>query len=299
MEGARHTIFVVIGGWPDDSGELREAAGGHEVVVVPAPARMISDEIQGPRPVDGVEPALAPVVTALRAMERARHVLALRMAKGESAVESHCPMTLFISHAKADGVAVAKSLIGVLNHLKAAGTNRVGFDYFYDADHIAPGSVWRSVIKESASRSMLVALRTEAYEGRYWCRREFLAAESRGLPIMVVDLRKEQYHDSALLPFDVVPSVRVHDGNLIPGGAARDGRSFEGAARAEHGTRGDSAPAPANGLLSEEGGAGQRGEQDRVSCPEIVECLRAGGGAAVAPGLRQSAARDVRRIVRN
>jgi len=30
-----------------------------------------------------------------------------------------------------------------------------------------------------------------------------------------VDLRRDQYHDSALLPFDVVPGVRVHDGNLI------------------------------------------------------------------------------------
>ena len=35
------------------------------------------------------------------------------------------------------------------------------------------------------------------------------------MPIVAVDLRKAQHHDSALLPFDAVPSVRVHDGNLI------------------------------------------------------------------------------------
>ena len=35
------------------------------------------------------------------------------------------------------------------------------------------------------------------------------------MPILVVDLRKEQYHDCALLPFEVAPAVRVHDGNLI------------------------------------------------------------------------------------
>ena len=35
------------------------------------------------------------------------------------------------------------------------------------------------------------------------------------MPILVVDLRREQYHDCSLLPFDVAPSVRVHAGNLI------------------------------------------------------------------------------------
>ena len=62
---------------------------------------------------------------------------------------------------------------------------------------------------------MLIALRTEAYENRYWCRHEFLLAERNGMPILVVDLRKAQYHDCARLPFDVAPTVRVHDGNLI------------------------------------------------------------------------------------
>ena len=146
VEGALDTIFVVIGGWPDDADELRRVSGDREVVIVPAPPERDVDEFQGPRPADGVESALAPVVTALWAMERARHVLASRMSKGQCSPGSAGSMTLFVSHAKVDGVAVARS----------------------------------------------------------W-----------GLPIMVVDLRKEQYHDSALLPFDVVPSVRVHDGNLI------------------------------------------------------------------------------------
>lgn len=35
------------------------------------------------------------------------------------------------------------------------------------------------------------------------------------MPIIVVDLRKELYYDSARLPFDAVPIVRLHDGNLI------------------------------------------------------------------------------------
>ena len=200
VEGARDTIFVVIGGWPSDAEGLRQVAAEHDEVAAPAPPKRRSKEIQGPKPADGVESALAPVVTALRTMERARHILASRIAGGKSGVETGT-LRLFISHAKADGIPVAKSLIGVLNHLKAADGNRVGFEYFYDDEHIAPGAVWRSVIKENNNRSMLIALRTEAYESRYWCRQEFLTADTRGLPIMVVDLRKEQYHDSASLPF--------------------------------------------------------------------------------------------------
>ena len=215
LEGARDTIFVVIGDWPEGNDELREMARNCELVDVPSPPERGDGEIQGPRPEDDIEIAFAPAVTALRAMERARRVLASRMPGGAPAYGSAHGLRLFISHAKVDGIAMARSLIGVLQQLKTAGRGQVGFDYFYDAEHIAPGSVWRSVLEGEAGRSMLVALRTEAYEGRYWCRREFLAAERRGLPILVVDLRKEQYHDSARLPFDVAPSVRVHDGNLI------------------------------------------------------------------------------------
>ena len=84
----------------------------------------------------------------------------------------------------------------------------VDSSYFYDAEHIEPGTLWREVLEAQAGASVLIALRTEAYESRYWCRREFLLAESNGMPILAVDFRREQYHGSALLPFDVVPSVR-------------------------------------------------------------------------------------------
>ncbi len=110
---------------------------------------------------------------------------------------------------------MAKSLIGVLRQLQEAAENAAGFEYFYDAEHIPAGSFWQNVLDAEAARSILIALRSEAYESRYWCRREFLRAESSGMPILAVDLRKAQYHDSALLPFDAVPNVRVHDGNLI------------------------------------------------------------------------------------
>ena len=155
---------------------------------------------------------MAPVVTALKAMQCARRVL-LHSIDNSAGAESS--LKLFISHAKIDGVAIARSLIGLLRQLREIDSERMGFNYFYDDDHLTPGMVWREVLSSEAEQSVLIALRTEAYESRYWCRREFLLAERNAMPILVVDLRKKQYHDSAFLPFDSAPTVRVHDGNLI------------------------------------------------------------------------------------
>ena len=210
--GARHTVIVVIGDAAERSGILIEIVGEKNFVWVPAPAVATSGNIQGEKARDGVEPAFAPIVVALRTMERARRALVRRKETDEGVVGS---LKLFISHAKVDGVAMARSLIGVLRQLREVSGPQAGFDYFYDAEHIEPGTVWREVLEAEARQSVLIALRTESYESRYWCRREFILAERSGMPILVVDLRKEQFYDCALLPFDVAPSVRVYDGNLI------------------------------------------------------------------------------------
>ena len=203
--GARETVVVVIRDSSAGSTELEKEVGPDNIVSVEAPAPATDGSVQGDRG-PGEEPAFAPVVTALRAMECARRVL---VGKGGGSLK------LFISHAKTDGLPMARSLIGILRQLHDAHGGAPGFEYFYDAEHIEPGSVWREVLEAHASEAVLIALRTGAYESRYWCRREFLLAESNGMPILAVDLRDGQYHGSALLPFEVVPCVRVHDGNLI------------------------------------------------------------------------------------
>ena len=145
-------------------------------------------------------------------MQRARQVLV----KGtDNDKDGEGGLNLFISHAKIDGVAMAKSLISILRQLREVEQGKLGFAYFYDDEHLEPGMVWRQVLKAEATQSVLIALRTEGYESRHWCRREFLWAECNGMPIIVVDLRKAQYHDCGLLPFDLAPTVRVHDGNII------------------------------------------------------------------------------------
>lgn len=205
LNGAQETIVVVIGAPSAQAEEIEKQVGPDKIVRVDAPPPVSDGPVQvekGP----GEERAFAPVVAALRAMECARHTLA-EMRGGS--------LKLFISHAKTDGLAMARSLIGILRQLQEAHGGTPGFEYFYDAEHIEPGSVWQEVLEANASEAVLIALRTGAYESRYWCRREFLLAESNGMPILVVDLRTGQYQDSALLPFEVVPCVRVHDGNLV------------------------------------------------------------------------------------
>ena len=209
--GAQETVVVVIGEASAQSEALEAFVGPERVVRVESPPPAGAGPVQAARS-DSEEFAFAPVVTTLRTMERARGVLAARIA-GTAAGTSAGMLTLFISHAKSDGVAMARSLIGVLRQLQAASPAGAGFQYFYDAEHITPGAVWREVLEARASESVLIALRTEAYESRYWCRREFLLAESNGMPIVVVDLRREQYHGSALLPFE---------GRAVRSGARRE-----------------------------------------------------------------------------
>ena len=211
--GAQETVVVVIGEETTQGAALEAAVGSERVVRVASPPPPGAGVVQAARG-GSEEYAFAPVVATLRTMERARGVLAARI-DGTAGDASAGVLKLFISHAKTDGVAMARSLIGLLRQLQEADPDGGGFQYFYDAEHIAPGSVWREVLKAQASGSVLIALRTEAYESRYWCRREFLLAESNGMPIVAVDLRRGQCHGGALLPFEVVPSVRVHDSNLI------------------------------------------------------------------------------------
>lgn len=212
LSGARNTIVVVIGELHDQTDKLKEELEKENFVYVASPVRHSNVDVQGEKASDGVEPALAPVATALRAMQRARYVLQRDINDGK---DSETSLKLFISHAKVDGVAMARSLIALLRQLRELDDENLGIDYFYDDEHIEPGTLWREVLDAEAKQSVLIALRTEEFENRVWCSREFLSAESNCMPIIAVDLRKAQYHDCGLLPFDLVPTVRVADGNLI------------------------------------------------------------------------------------
>lgn len=104
LNGARHTIAVAIGDANGLTDRFVQKLDSSDIVRVAAPSPKNAGEIQGEKVSDGIEPALAPVVTALRAMQSARRVLT-RDTEGDDGGESG--FTLFISHAKTDGVAAA------------------------------------------------------------------------------------------------------------------------------------------------------------------------------------------------
>jgi len=99
--------------------------------------------------------------------------------------------------------------------LRGKDEEKASFEYCYGAEYLLKESYWEDILKLKAQSSILVVLRTYAYDSQYSCQKEFLWAESNGMQILVVDARKEQYHNSTLLPFDVAPSIRLYDGNLI------------------------------------------------------------------------------------
>ena len=72
LEGAEHTVVVVIGEVDDPTALFEKKLARDNFVRVVAPLAPSTGDIQGEKAPDGVEPALAPVVTALRTMQSAR-----------------------------------------------------------------------------------------------------------------------------------------------------------------------------------------------------------------------------------
>ena len=144
------------------------------------------------------EDHMAPHIAALEALHRARHLLSLDTQLS--------PLTLFISHAKADGIFLAiavKAMIESVNGLKP----------WYDAQDILSGQDWDLELKAAASRCVFIAIRTEAYDQRKFCREEFEIALSNGVPILVVDATYSINLPPTHLPYASMPTVRVPDGN--------------------------------------------------------------------------------------
>lgn len=116
-------------------------------------------------------------------------------------------LTIFISHAKADGIFFAQALKSSIDQIPE-------LDVWYDAQNIESGSDWVTSIDDAASNSVFIALRTPAYDQRRVCREEFETALLHGVPIVVVDaLSMSQTTGPSHLPFSSMPTVRIADGN--------------------------------------------------------------------------------------
>jgi hypothetical protein len=110
------------------------------------------------------------------------------------------PVLVFLSHAKSDGVAITEQVRKFLQ----AGS---GVRDFFDAQDLTEGAKWAAVIRGAASENVLLAIRTDAYATREWCRTEVLEAKLGGSPVVVLDAL-ERLEPRGFAYLGNTPSVR-------------------------------------------------------------------------------------------
>ena len=89
------------------------------------------------------------------------------------------PVRLFLSHAKQDGVEMAKGVRRWIEEDESLNT-------FFDAKDIAPGYDFIQEIEAGLKDSALLICQTDAYATRYWCRWEVLTAKKYRVPALLV-----------------------------------------------------------------------------------------------------------------
>lgn len=100
--------------------------------------------------------------------------------------------SLFFSHAKQDGVPLARGARMWLERLP-------GFSGFYDTEDLDLAGDWRAQLPSVVAESILVVFRTEEFDGRYWCRQEVLWADEHHRPLVCVDARWHLQQESSLV----------------------------------------------------------------------------------------------------
>lgn len=118
---------------------------------------------------------------------RMLHLL-IRRLRPSSTDDDAPPVTIFLSHAKSDVYrqpGVVNSLLGYLNAKQPEKT-------WFDSGDIASGSRFEKAIKEGVKDSALLAVVTDSYSSRSWCRREVLFAKHHQRPFVIVDAIHER-----------------------------------------------------------------------------------------------------------
>lgn len=117
--------------------------------------------------------------------------------------QSRVPMNVFLSHAKADlntAPFVAKQFISYL-------TSDQPVESWVDSGKIETGSKFAVAIGNGVKQTSLLAILTDRYSSREWCREEVMLAKEHQRPIVVVDALMT--HEARTFPFlDNVPRLR-------------------------------------------------------------------------------------------
>ena len=111
---------------------------------------------------------------------------------------------VFLSHTKRDddGEAIAR---GIRNWLH----ENIALSSFFDVFDIPAGLSFREVLLHQVETSAVVAVHTDAYSSREWCRREVIEAKRRLVPMIVIDCLRDI--DQRSIPYmGNVPVVRMN-----------------------------------------------------------------------------------------
>ena len=112
----------------------------------------------------------------------------LRNRGGEgAALERHLEkVRVFISHSKHDGDGERVGR-GIRDWIHEHGP----LDSFFDVHDIPPGTSFRDVLLHEVGASAVMAVHTDSYSSREWCRREVIEAKRRLTPMIVVDCMRD------------------------------------------------------------------------------------------------------------
>ena len=138
-----------------------------------------------------------------------RHWLANRQGQDDDLRRYREKIQVFLSHSKHDqkGEAVAKAIRGWLNDHSALAS-------FLDVDDMVPGVRFDAAIEDAIRHGVLVAIYTDSYSSREWCRREAMLAKRHGVPMLVVDCLQAQ--DQRAFPYLWnVPVIRMDVTNQL------------------------------------------------------------------------------------
>jgi len=98
------------------------------------------------------------------------------------------PVTIFLSHTKLDMEHEPYVVKKLIEHLTVDHPEKVWFD----SGDISAGSRFKEAIDRGVSNSALLAIQTDSYSSRSWCRREVLLKKHYRRPVVVVDAVQER-----------------------------------------------------------------------------------------------------------
>lgn len=117
--------------------------------------------------------------------------------------QSDAPIELFLSHAKADIGADPKVAQQCIDYLTADQP----VEAWVDSGEIETGSKFSDAIRKGVPRTSLLAILTDNYSSREWCREEVMLAKEHERPIAIID--SLMTHEVRSFPFlDNVPRMR-------------------------------------------------------------------------------------------